>query len=150
MENAVATAKVPYNRYYCEAKYRSPAKVSIRLSVGTREYNGTARRSLRSQLHQSFEASAILPREHEEVTTVLDTYGTPELDRSTVHILHLLVPFIVPIDRLAADLPLRSRPLHTKHVPRRCYQHYCCYRYKRKSYSSHCECKLRNCKPSPI
>jgi hypothetical protein len=40
------------------------------------------------------------------------------------------IPLIVPIDRLAADLPLRSHPLHFKQVPRRCCQHYCCRRYR--------------------
>jgi hypothetical protein len=31
---------------------------------------------------------------------------------------------------------LRSHPLHVKQVPQRCYQHYCCRRWKRKSSSS--------------
>jgi hypothetical protein len=43
--------------------------------------------------------------------TGLDAYGVPELDRSIVHIIQLLVPLIVPIDELATDLLSRSHAI---------------------------------------
>jgi hypothetical protein len=54
------------------------------------------------------------------------------------------------IDELATDPLSRSHPLHTKQVPRRRYQPYCCRRCKWKPSSSNCKCKLRDCKPQPI
>jgi hypothetical protein len=43
--------------------------------------------------------------------TCLDAYGVPELDRSIVHIIQLLVPLNVPIDELATDLLSRSHAI---------------------------------------
>jgi hypothetical protein len=72
--------------------------------------------------------------------TVLDTYGTRarSIDCSLfiVHILQLLVQLIVPLINYWQQTLSRSHPLHPKQVPRRCYEHCCCRRCKRKPFSS--------------
>ena len=105
------------------SKYRLLAQVPTQLSVGTYEYIGTAQHSPRSQLYQSVESSTIL---YSNLGGFQQRWPTrmlhlSSINRSIARVLQLLVLLIVPsIDCLVPDLPLRSRPLHTKQVPRRC------------------------------